>query len=481
MIKKEDWQHLEIAIVGLGSSGKAAVEALERLGAKLRLYDENPQSLADMLKRYPQIEKTVPLSAQAIAQDILETNPNIVVVSPGIPGHHPLYQVGIPPEKIWSEVELAWQLQNSIGNPECKWLCVTGTNGKTTTVGLVASILAANGEKAAAVGNIGQPVVLAAASGEYETLAVELSSFQLYTTHSVAPEASICLNLGEDHLDWHGTFAEYQAAKAKVYENTKTAAVYNAAHSQTLEQVLNADVQEGCRAVGIITGVPDIWQVGVVEDLIVDRAFVPNPRKNAEAIANFADIQSFTGSSLPLTTIEDVLAAVALTRAHGVEAEAIATGIRSYKPAPHRRAIVGRAMDVTWIDDSKATNAHAAAASLRGCAAQSVVWIAGGDGKGQVFSDLVREVAPVLRGVVLIGKERKAFRTALEQNAPQVPVTELEDHPEIMVSAVHEAVALSRPGDEVILAPACASWDQFKNYQERGEIFTNAILELEAQ
>ena len=176
----------------------------------------------------------------------------------------------------------------------------------------------------------------------------------------------------------------------------------------------------------------------------------------------------------------DATAAAGLARAFGVPPEAVAKGLRSFTPAHHRRAVISHAADVTWIDDSKATNAHAAVASLSGITPGTAVWIAGGDTKGQEFGDLVARVAPLLRGVVVIGKDRSAIVNALRQRAPQVPFVEVDGHEDWMFSVVNEAVALSRPGDTVVLAPACASWDQFRSYAQRGDVFRDAVKRLEA-
>ena len=279
-------------------------------------------------------------------------------------------------------------------------------------------------------------------------------------------------------MDWHGSEAAYVAAKARVYERAQKAVLYNQQDSRTLDLTLAADVTEGCRAIGFTTGIPDIYQLGLVENMLIDRAYSANPYKEAVALVGMGDFHYYHGEP-GITVLQDALAAAGLTRALGVAPEAVRDGIRSFVPQAHRRAIVGQAAQVTWIDDSKATNTHAAAASLSGMPPASVVWIAGGDTKGQSFDQLVTQIAATLRGVVLIGEDRSALREALAQHAPKVPVVEVSSHDDMMFSVVNEAVALSRPGDKVILAPACASWDQFANYSQRGEAFANAVSRLE--
>ncbi len=468
------WNDLRLGVAGLGRTGLACLKVAEGLGIDVLGIDASEQAVDEARSAWPTIRIEQVGDIQAAAD--LYRGLDVVVMSPGIAPHQPLFaaasEVGIP---VWSEVEFAWRIQQSGPNPDVPWLAITGTNGKTTTVGMTSSILSAAGMRAPAVGNVGAPIVEAVADGGIDALAVELSSFQLATTQTMEPAASVCLNVASDHLDWHGSLAEYAKAKARVYAHTRLACVYNREAPETITMIEEADVAEGARAVGFTLGIPALGEVGCVEDVICDRAFEPNRRKQALALATFADL-AHLGSERPATTVlSDALAAATLTRALDIDPDTVAAGLRAFHPAGHRRAVVSQATGVTWIDDSKATNAHAAAASLRGCGERSVVWIAGGLTKGQRFDELIKEVAPVLRGVVLIGVDRQALREALARHAPQVPVVELEDHPEIMTSAVNEAVALSLPGDSVILAPACASWDQFPNYRVRGDAFVAAV------
>ena len=243
----------------------------------------------------------------------------------------------------------------------------------------------------------------------------------------------------------------------------------------------NADVVEGARAIGVTLGAPSVSQFGVVEGLLVDRAFVENRARQAVALAHVSDLSGAYGPHPSAAALSDALAAAALARAYGVEPEAVEAGLRSFHPAGHRRAVIAHAADLTWVDDSKATNAHAARASLAGLPPRSAIWIVGGDAKGQDFTELIKQVEPTLRGVVVIGEDRRALVTALSAEAPQVPFVEVDGHEDWMFSVVNEAVALSMPGDTVVLAPACASWDQFDNYGQRGDAFADAVSRLAAQ
>lgn len=468
-----------VAVVGWGRSGRAAARALLTRGREVVAFDRAvPDSPAPGLEA---VEVVAAADPAELAGAVVERAPELVVVSPGIPPRAPIFaraaEAGIP---VWGEVELAWRLQEEGPHAGRPWLAVTGTNGKTTTVGMLGAILRANGEKALEVGNIGTPITEAVDS-DAEVFAVEMSSFQLHTALTVSPEASICLNVDSDHLDWHGSAQAYASDKARVYERTRIACVYPAADRVVESMVEEADVVEGARAIGISLGAPAVSQVGLVEGALVDRAFLAERRTRALHLADIADLEGAYGPRPSPAVVSDALAAAALARAHGVAPGAVAKGLREFRPAGHRRALVGTAADLTWIDDSKATNAHAARASLAGIPAGTAVWIFGGDAKGQDFGPLVDQVAPLLRGVVVIGAERAPILAALAAGAPGVPVVEVDGHEDWMFSVVNEAVALSRPGDTVVLAPACASWDQFDDYGQRGDVFADAVRRLAAQ
>lgn len=468
-----------VVVIGWGASGRGAARALLARGREVLVFDQNPPKHS--FEGLESIEVTVVEDARELAQEAILVGPEVIVVSPGIPAHAPIFAaakaVGIP---VWGEVELAWRLQEEGTHAGRPWLVVTGTNGKTTTLGMLGSILRANGENAMEVGNVGTPITEAIDS-DAEVFAVEISSFQLHTTLSVSPEASVCLNVDADHVDWHGSVEAYAADKARVYERTRIACVYPASDRVVEAMVENADVVEGARAIGVTLGTPYLSQVGIVEGSIVDRAFLEERKTHAIHLADLADLEGAYGPHPGAAVINDALAAAALARAHGVSPEAVSAGLREYRPLAHRRAIVAQAAELTWIDDSKATNAHAARACLAGIPAGRAVWIVGGDTKGQDLTGLVAEVAPLLRGAIVIGEEREPLLRAFAQGAPAVPLVEVDGHEDWMFSVVNEAVALSLPGDTVVFAPACASWDQFENYVQRGEIFVEAVKRLAAQ
>lgn len=473
-----------LAVVGLGTSGRAAAEVAKSLGAAVVGFDSSGEAAQRAMEELAGFVAHGVEDPGDLAAAVAADSPDVIVISPGIPAHAPLYgaaaTAGIP---VWSEVELAWQVRAAGrgGGEPAPWLALTGTNGKTTTVTMLASILNAAGLDGPAVGNVGDPIVRAAATGGQDFLAVELSSFQLHSTHSMSPLASACLNIAPDHLDWHGGWDAYWAAKAKVHDRTIAACIYGVAEPETRAMVEAAEVAEGARAIGVTLGMPRVGEVGLVEEMLVDRAFIPERHTHGAELCSLNDLEHLAGGPLPKHIISNALAAAALARAAGVPAGAVREGLRSYESGAHRIAAVATIGGVSWINDSKATNAHAAMASLAGLPDGSVVWIAGGLAKGATFDDLVTAVLPKLRAVVLIGEDRSALVGSLERHAPQIPRFEVttRDHGNVMRSAVKAASSFARPGDTVLMAPASASMDQFVSYAHRGEAFTEAVHELE--
>lgn len=455
-------------VAGLGVSGRAAAAALRLRDAVVTTLDDSADD-AD-------------LHDQA-AVDLAGTD--LVVASPGWrPSSPVLLAAGERGVAVWSEVELAWRLRAERAGGPAPWLAVTGTNGKTTTVGMLASIGAAAGLDVPAVGNVGTPVVEAAVDPAHDALAVELSSFQLHFTHSMAAQAAAILNVAPDHLDWHGSLEQYAAAKARIYRGVQVACVYDTADPRLEALVRRADVADGARAVGVTLGAPGRGQLGVVDGALVDRAFHlpaddPTRHASADELATFDDLAHLAGPDGRLAphVVSNALAAAALGRAHGVPARAVRDGLRTYRPGAHRVELVATVDAVAYVDDSKATNAHAAAASLAAFAPGTVVWIAGGLAKGASFDDLVRDRADRLRAAVLIGVDQAPLADALARHAPAIPVHRVDptDTGTVMSRAVTAARRLARPGDTVLLAPACASMDQFVSYAQRGEAFTAAV------
>ncbi|MGW2284747.1 UDP-N-acetylmuramoyl-L-alanine--D-glutamate ligase [Streptomyces phaeochromogenes] len=466
-----DWQSMNITVAGLGVSGISAARALAGLGASVTVVDGG--SSEAHLERAASLEGEG-ISVRLADAETLPEGTDLVVTSPGWKPTSPLFRAAAEAGvDVVGDVEIAWRLRGPDAAP---WLAVTGTNGKTTTTQMLASILAAAGLRTAAVGNIGTPIVDVVQEGDdaYDVLAVELSSYQLHWAPSLRAHSAAVLNLAPDHLDWHGSMEAYAADKGRIYEGNRVACVYNMADKVTEDLVRGADVEEGCRAVGFTLGTPGPSQLGVVEGILVDRAFVEDRHKQAQELAEIADVNPPAPHN-----IANALAAAALARAFGVPAAAVRDGLRAFKPDAHRIQHVADVDQVAYIDDSKATNTHAAEASL--AAYESIVWIAGGLAKGATFDELVAKSAKRLRGVVLFGADRALIREALARHAPEVPVVDLDrTDTGAMLAAVREAARLSEPGDTVLLAPACASMDMFANYNKRGDAFAEAVRELGA-
>ena len=359
---------------------------------------------------------------------------------------------------------------------------VTGTNGKTTTTQLTATMLKSDGRRVAPCGNIGVPVLDAIRDpAQFEVLVVELSSFQLHWLPldgpgALRPLAAVCLNLADDHFDWHGGQSAYAAAKAKVYANTSVACVYNLLDDATRTMVEQAEVVEGCRAIGFGAVVPGPSDVGVVDTVVVDRAFLDDRRNSALELASLDDVAT-AGLATP-HGLANVLAAAALARAAGAEPRSVRDALRSFTVDAHRTQLVAQHDDIAWIDDSKATNPHAAGSALS--AYRSVVWILGGLLKGVDVSPLIDAHRSRLRAAIIIGIDRDAVREAFTRHAPELPLFEV-DEPQtdtVMPVAVRLAASVAQGGDTVVLAPAAASMDQFVDYADRGNRFAAAVREL---
>jgi UDP-N-acetylmuramoylalanine--D-glutamate ligase len=468
------WDRVRAVVVGVGVSGFAAADTLLHLGAQVTVLAESAteeqQEKAQLLEILGARLRIGAGSTGALPEDT-----NLVVTSPGVPPTAPLIRaarsVDVP---VWGEVELAWRVRDP--DHPGKWLCLTGTNGKTTTVQMLHAVLRAAGVSSIACGNVGLPLVEAVMDPQpYDVYAVELSSFQLHYTHTLAAESAAVLNVAEDHLDWYPSMREYAADKGRIYERVRTACVYNVADPVTEQLVRDADVQEGARAIGFTLGVPDVGMVGVVDDVLADRAFVEQRATTAAELCTVGELASAAPHF-----VANALAASALARSVGVPPVAVRDGLRTFVPDGHRIAEVATVAGVRYVDDSKATNPHAAASSLRGY--DPVVWIAGGLAKGASFDDLVRSVAGRLRAVVLLGQDRDVIAAALSRHAPDVRVIQVEGRDtSVMDRVVAAAADLASPGDTVLLAPGCASMDMFANYSARGDAFAEAVGRLQGR
>lgn len=475
-----DWSRLDVVVAGLGTSGYAAADALLEYGANVRVLDESDttsnQEKATILET---LGARVELGTGTTTT--LPANADLVVTSPGWRPDAPLLAQALATDvPVWGETELAWRLMSP--DRQVPWLAITGTNGKTTTTQMLEAMLIADGRTAAAVGNIGRPVLEAMLDEvSYDVFAVELSSFQLHWSPSLRPHSSVVLNLHEDHLEWYEgewlagvePMSAYAADKARIYHNVSHSCVYNVADPATEQMVVEADVVEGARAIGFTQAIPDISMIGVVDGLIVDRAFVEQRRSSALELASVDNVRPFAPHNL-----DNALAAAALARSFGVSAKAVKQGLTDVQLGGHRIQLVAEVDGARYVDDSKATNPHAANSSLS--AFDSVVWLAGGQAKGTNFDDLVRAHAGRLRAAVLFGVDRQVIADAIARHAPDLPVIVLDANDTgVMVQAVQAARRLARPGDVVLLAPGCASKDMWSGYDKRGDDFAAAVRNLD--
>ena len=468
-----------VLITGARVTGRAILAALTRFGARPTLCDDDAATLQPYAERGVATVDTATAAGQITDYALVVTSPGFRPIAPPLAA---AAAAGVP---IWGDVELAWRLDQSgrYGVPR-RWLAVTGTNGKTTTTSMVHAMLTAAGLSAQLCGNIGSPV-LDALTQPADLLAVELSSFQLYWAPSLQPTAGVVLNIAEDHLDWHGTMADYTAAKARVLDGGVAVVGLDDPHAAALLHTAAAPVKVGFRL-----GEPAAGELGVRDGLLVDRAFAD-------------DVPLTPAASIPVSGpigVFDALAAAALVRSIGAPARAVADGLASFRTGRHRGEVVTVVDGVTFVDDSKATNPHAAEASVQ--AYPRVVWIAGGLLKGASVEETVGRIASLLVGAVLIGRDWAQVADALSRHAPDVPVVHVaasEDADvyatsesavtsvvtivapsgdpvgaQVMTAAVAAARDLARPGDTVLLAPAGASFDQFDGYGDRGDAFAAA-------
>jgi len=466
------WPNLKAVVVGLGKSGFSVVDTLVELGVETAVVGKTAKpELVDLVgligSKFLASESPEVLSK-------LGFQPDFAVVSPGFSPSHPLVreleEKGI---LVIGDIELAWRLRDK-HDKVAEWIGVTGTNGKTTTSEMTQAMLLESGKTAIACGNIGVPILDAIRDPVgFDYLVVELSSFQLHYLGQISLNVAAFLNIAEDHLDWHGDFDSYWGAKAKIYQNAANVIVFNEQDFKTLEAAQQAEVAVGCRAVSFSLGAPAMSSVGYVEEFLVDRAFLSDRANTALEVCEIADIEQISSASSHL--LANAAAAATIARACGVEPIYVKKALRSFQLAPHRAQFLGQVGQVRFVNDSKATNAHAAEASLG--ASESVVWILGGLLKGVNPEPLIIRHGAKLRGVVLLGAETELLEGLFSEHWPALPVV-LAAKNDPMGSAVQSAFEISKPGDTVLLAPMAASMDQFLDYAERGDKFVEAARKL---
>jgi len=454
----QDLQHKKILVLGAGVTGLASARALVSRDVYVTIVDDTVATNSEFSILQP--------SAVNVSDF------DYVLVSPGWKESHPLIQQAQAAHiTLLNEIDLAWAIKEE-RSPGQKWLALTGTNGKTTTVEMTAAALRAGGVHAVACGNVGKTVIECVDSSEsYEVLVLELSSFQLHWLERAEFVASAILNIADDHTDWHGSFESYAQAKISILDRSMTA-------------ILNGDDAEVAtrtthwngRKVFYSLDTPGPGESGVVEELLVDRAFVSDPQE-ASMIAEVVDVKPTVPHN-----VSNALAAAGLARTVGVSHEAIGKALSEFTLGRHRIEVVAEDNGITWIDDSKATNPHAATASI--LSALSVIWIAGGLAKGADVSALIARAHPRIKAAILIGTDRALFATALAEHAPHVSIKEIDPPSDylrggvsnsFMEAIVAAAQSYAIAGDTVLLAPSCASMDQFVSYADRGDRFAAAV------
>ena len=491
-----DRQRPMVLVLGLGESGLAIARWCARHGCRLRIADtrEAPPNLAALQAEGIDAE----FVGGPFTPALLDGGVEIVGLSPGLSPLEPALAALIAAANergiaVWGELEFFAQALRALGTSgyQPKVLAITGTNGKTTTTSLTGLLCQRSGKKVAVAGNISPAMLDRLASAIDETAlpdvwVLELSSFQLETARTFAPDAAAILNITQDHLDWHGSFDAYAQAKGRIFGATTTrvlnrddAAVMKFAPAagaadapRTVTFGLNEPTQDGDYGLSRDNGIA--WLVEAVDRDAPDEATTRRRKRDAAHTPDIAQKRLMPVDALRIRGLHNAanaLAAFALARAIDLPAAPLLHALREYRGEAHRVEVIATIDDVDYVDDSKGTNVGATVAALDGLA-QKTVLIAGGDGKGQDFAPLVAPVARWCRAVMLIGRDAPALRDTLAETG--VP---LADHA-TLEGAVHAAAELAEPGDAVLLSPACASLDMFRNYAHRAEVFRAAVDEI---
>ena len=464
-----------VIVAGAGRTGVALAQALKGRGDQVMVVVDAPlpaHAAAELFE--------VGISSILTVEALKEISSfDGIYASPGWRLDHPLFAAASAAGvKVIGEVDFAWEMALERAKirevPAPIWLTVTGTNGKTTTTEMLQSILVADGRKSIACGNVGYPLISAVLDEtDYEVLAVEISSFQSARMENARPRAAVLLNIAEDHIDWHGDLGEYSKAKISLLAAADIS-ICNRDDLLTNSMLTLANFTPQIR---FTLDSPRRGEVGVVEELLVDRAFVNDPDHAAVSLAELSDIRPFAAHN-----VQNALAAAALARSIGVTEDSIKAGLKNFSPGAHRIAEIASDDGVKWVNDSKATNPHAAMSSLK--TFESIIWIAGGLLKGASVEQLIVECGKRIKVALLIGQDRDQISRLLEQHAPHVIVefitadddpTPTERGKQLMLNVVARARQLAESGDTVLLAPACASMDQFLSYAERGNYFSDAV------
>ena len=500
--KFRDRQKPMVLVLGLGESGLAMARWCARHGCRLRVADtrEVPPGLANLVPELAARGMEADFVGGPFSTALLD-GVELVAISPGlspfaedlVPLIAAARERGI---EVWGELELFAQALRHLGESGYapKVLAITGTNGKTTTTSLTGMLCERAGKRVAVAGNI-SPAMLDKLAEAIDNTALpdiwvlELSSFQLETAHTFAPDAAAVLNITQDHLDWHGGLDAYAAAKGRIFGPHTTrvlnrddarvmslASVKASGDAKIVTFGLNEPQKDG--DFGLLRENGMQWLVQAHDRDAIDEPLSPRRRKQQEAApVNLAMKRLMPADALRIRGLHNAanaLAAFALARAIDLPAAPLLHGLREYRGEPHRVELIASIDGIDYVDDSKGTNVGATVAALDGLA-QRAVLIAGGDGKGQDFEPLVAPVSRWCRAVMLIGRDAPKIRAALEETG-----IALTDQP-TLEAATRAATALAQPGDVVLLSPACASLDMFRNYAHRAAVFRDTVEEIAAE
>lgn len=449
---KKKLEQQQVAVIGLGETGLSALRWLYHMGANVSMFDSrlNPPSMDILRRDYADVTcYNGPFDAELLCAV------DMIVISPGVPLQEPAIQMAIAQGvSVVGDIELFARFRA----PYAKVIAITGSNGKTTVTSLVGEICKQAGLTTVVAGNIGLPVLDTLMMPAPDVYVLELSSFQLETTASLVADVATVLNLSEDHMDRYQGMDDYAAAKARIYHNARVAVVNRDDEPSMLLAGHLPQVSFG------IASAPTINDYGLDEGgwlCVGRRRYLDSEALRLRGKHNIAN----------------VLASIALCQAIGVDKISILNAVQSFKGLPHRVEWVTEIDEIDFYDDSKGTNVGATCAAISGMLKQGkpqkVVLIAGGDGKGQDFTPLHTAVRDHARAVVLIGRDGPQILQALQ--GIEIPIVDAVDLP----AAVTIAKTLASPGDAVLLSPACASFDMFKNYQHRAQVFIDAVKALE--
>ncbi len=486
------YQDKRVLVLGLGESGLAMAKWLARCGAHLRVADtrNEPERLPALREAVANVE----FVGGPFTADLLE-GIDFVAVSPGLAPNRELADIGPAAGKknipLWGEIELFAQALAALRAERTytpKLIAITGTNGKTTVTSLTGLLCRRAGLKTAVAGNISPTAldVLRAALDNDDlpqAWVLELSSFQLHSTYSLQADVATVLNVTQDHLDWHGDMDAYAADKARIF-GARTIRLLNRDDARVMQMAsplatnisFSADEPDQPDCLGLVDDNGMQWLSVAIASEDGEKRRRKKDNSELPVIVNRlmpADALRIRGQHNAV----NALAAVALCRAIGLPLAPLLHGLREYRGEPHRVELVANVGGVDYYDDSKGTNVGAAVAALNGLGleqsgASRLVLIAGGDGKGQDFSPLAEPVAKYVRAVLLIGKDAPAIRSAIEQSG--VGMTDCAT----LEEAVQKAAELAQAGDAVLLSPACASLDMFRNYAHRAQVFVDAVREV---